>query len=324
VGCPCVKGAVNDSPSLRWWLFSNFGAQKMCPEMLKKGVPLKLPALGAASIGRFFPKQCNVTIDDANHTIVMNVTGSGYASMPVTKRVGFYCGLSVEYRPDFRLAEDSVYVWGIFNRLMSAPDIRILGVENPLVNLATQTPLGSLANVIGQGVVANEIGRGFTVVRQDDGDDFSLGILSPPAKPPRQFQSGTDHSVLASDLSEIQPQAREYVGPFEIPGNGEALFFKFRVEGAPLLSSVVDKQTGDLWRQGYETVLPLSAPPGYVYGSTVLQPGLASQTVALNRGSYYLVLENQSAAAFAPLGLPIPFTNAISNVSYSAEIGDRP
>ena len=45
-GCPCVRSAVNASPELRWWLFSNYGASKICPEMLKRGVPLKLPQLG--------------------------------------------------------------------------------------------------------------------------------------------------------------------------------------------------------------------------------------------------------------------------------------
>jgi hypothetical protein len=324
VGCPCVKGAVNDSPSLRWWLFSNFGAQKVCPEVLKRGVPLKLQALGSSSIGRFFPQQCSVVVNDTTHTMIVNITGSGYASTEVTKRVGFYCGMSVEYRPDFRFEGDSMYVWGMFNRLMSQPDLRILGVENPLVNLATQTPVGSLATMLGQGIVTSEIGRGFTVVRQEDGDDFAMGILAPPEKPKRQFVSGTDHMVLASDVSEIRPQAREYLGPFEVPGNGQALFFKFRNDGSPIVSMVVDKQTGDAWRQSYETAQPLGPPPGALLGSTTLQPGLGSQTVPLAKGQYYLVLENQQAAGFAPLGMPIPFTNAPTTVSYSTEVGDRP
>jgi hypothetical protein len=53
-GCGLFRGSVNASPELRWFLFSNFGAQRMCPEMLKRGAPLKLAANGNA-IGDSFP-----------------------------------------------------------------------------------------------------------------------------------------------------------------------------------------------------------------------------------------------------------------------------
>src|SRR4051812_3348505 len=112
VGCPCVNSVVNASPELRWWLFSNFGASRMCPEMLKRGVPLKIQALGGASVGRFFPSQCDVKVDDRSQTIVMTTNGTGYATFPFTRRVGFYVGLQVEYRPDFRMESDAIWVWG--------------------------------------------------------------------------------------------------------------------------------------------------------------------------------------------------------------------
>src|ERR1700741_1272509 len=102
----------------------------------------------------------------------MTAAGSGYVMLPFTRRVGFYVGMSVEYLPDFRIEEDAMYVWGKFNCFVAQPDLRILGVENPVVNLATQTPFGNVATVIGNGIVAGEIGRGFTVVRQEDGADF--------------------------------------------------------------------------------------------------------------------------------------------------------
>ena len=53
-GCPCLEAATEASPSLRWWLFSNYGAERICPEMLKKGVSLRLqeraPTIGAKAI----------------------------------------------------------------------------------------------------------------------------------------------------------------------------------------------------------------------------------------------------------------------------------
>ena len=129
--------------------------------MVKRGAPLKLGALGAASVGRFFPEQCNVQVNEQSQTIVVMVSGTGYATLPVARRVGFACALSIEYAPDFHLAEDdSTYVWGKFSRLLAPPDLRILGVENPVINLATQTPAGTVATAIGQGIVAGEIGRG--------------------------------------------------------------------------------------------------------------------------------------------------------------------
>src|ERR1043165_709106 len=85
VGCPC-KGAINASPEIRWWLFSNFGASRICPEMLKRGVPLKLAAFGNASVGRFFPISCQVQVDDPRKVIVMTASGTGYVTVPFTRR----------------------------------------------------------------------------------------------------------------------------------------------------------------------------------------------------------------------------------------------
>ena len=62
--CGLFRNSVNASPELRWFLFSNFGAQRMCPEMLKRGAPLKLTPNGNA-IGRFFPERCTTQVNDA-------------------------------------------------------------------------------------------------------------------------------------------------------------------------------------------------------------------------------------------------------------------
>lgn len=325
-GCPCVKSAVNASPELRWWLFSNFGAAKICPEMLKRGLPLKLSALGAASVGRFFPNQCNVQVDDTRKAIVMSVSGTGYATLPVTRRVGFYVGMSVEYLPDFRLEDDATYVWGKFSRFVAQPDMRIVGVENPVVSLATRTPAGDVATVIGNGLVASEIGRGFTVVHRDDGDDFAVGHLEAPQAPKRQFKRGDDHVVLASDLTEVHGQSRDYLGPFEIPENNAALFFHAKVEGTPLVYAVLDRSVGEAWRRAYEGAQPMAPPPGPPLTQGVLGLGEANLRFPLQPGTYYVVVENQAAAPFAPLGVPLPpiATNEqVGYVSYSMEVGDR-
>lgn len=323
VGCPCARSAINASPEIRWWLFSNFGASKICPEMLKRGVPLKLAAFGNASVGRFFPATCQVQVDDTRKVMVTTVSGTGYVTVPFTRRVGFFVGMSVEYAPDFRLEEDAMYVWGRFTRFITQPDMRILGVENPVVNLATKTPIGDVASIIGNGIVASEIGKGFTVVRQDDGDDFALGHLDPPEKPKRQFKAGEGRVVLASDLAEIRPTSREYLGPFEITDKKAALYFRAKVQGAPLIFAIVERSIGDTWRRQYETAQPMQPPPGPVLGQGAIAPGEAKLGFPLERGSYYFVLENQAPPPFAPIGVALPGTEQIAYVSYIAEVGDR-
>lgn len=323
VGCPCVNSVVNASPELRWWLFSNFGASKICPEMMKRGVPLKLPQLGGSSIGRFFPQQCNVQIDNPNQAIVMTTSGTGYANLPFTRRVGFSVAMSVVYRPDFRMESDGVWVWGRFQSFASAPDMRITGVENPVVNLATKTPAGDVASLIGNSIVAGEIGKGFTVVHRDDGDDFAIGHLDPPDKPKRQFKPGADHLVLGSDVTEIHAQARDYLGPFEIADSRAALFFHAQVAAAPIVYAVVDRNTGDMWRHAYEGAQGMALPPGPPMYQGSLQPGEVNLKLVVPQGQYYVVVENTAQPPVAPLGMPLPFPETIAYVTYSAEAGDR-
>lgn len=321
-GCFCGRGAVNSSDSLRWFLFSNFGAQRICPEMVKRGVPLKLGLLGPSAVGRFFPAQCGVRVNDAERTVAVDVTGSGYAVLPVTRRVGFYAGMSIEYGMDFRLEEDAQYIWGRYKRLLSPPDIRLLGVENSVISLATQTPFGDLASVIGRGIIEGELAKGFTVVRLDDGDDFTLGHLEPPERPKRQFASSKDRVVLASDMSELRAASRDYVGPLEVKQGSAALTLRLRVAGSPAEFVLVDKVMGDIWRQPYEAARPMGPPPGAPLAFGQAPPGETVRNFPVNPGLYYVVLENRAAAPAAMLGVPMPF-EATSTVTYHVEVGER-
>jgi hypothetical protein len=321
VGCPCVRGAVNASPELRWWLFSSFGASQMCPEMVKRGVPLQLPQTGPASVGRFYPSQCHVQVDDARKAIVMSASGTGYVMLPITRRVGFQVGMTIEYLPDFRLEEDATYVWGKFSRFIAPPDMRVMGVENPVVNLATLTPFGSVANVIGNGLVASEIGRGFTVVRQEDGDAFALGHLDPPAKPKRHFKPGEGRIVLESNVTRIPTLARDYLGPFEVAQPSTSLYFRARASGAPLTFALVDRSVGETWRRQYETAQPLSGPPGALLGQGPIAAGEVNLGFPVNPGHYYIVIENTAPQPL--LGTVIGVGEQVATVSYSVEVGER-
>jgi hypothetical protein len=324
VGCPCVNSAVNGSDGLRWWLFSNFGASKICPEMLKRGVPIKLASIGPNTMGRFFPQQCQVNVNDGDRSMSVAVAGIGYAFLPLTRRVGFSAQVRVEYRPDFHLEDDATYVWGRFSRFLDGPTLKIIGVENSLASAAAATPLGDVATNIGQGMAGSEIARGFTVVRTDDGDDFAMGILSPPARPPRPFSPGKDHVLLAADTIELHASEREYLGPFFIDGSDQALFTKLRVAAAPVSTFLIDKGTGDLWMQPYLGAQPLAAPPGPTITSGVANVGDSAQVGIVAPGAYYLVVENRAVPVQIPFGVPIPMPEVVSTVTYSVETGDKP
>jgi hypothetical protein len=87
----------------------------------------------------------------------------------------------------------------------------------------------------------------------------------------------------------------------------------------------VERQVGDVWRQGYEAAKPLGPSPGALLGSATLNAGPGSLTVPLAKGSYYVVLENQAPQPFAPLGVGVPFTPSnAAYLTYAVEVGDRP
>ncbi len=325
VGCPCVNSYVNASPSLRWWLFSNFGAQRMCPEMLKRGAPLKLSPNGN-TIGRFFPEQCHYDVNDQAQTIAIHFSGTGYAWTPVAGRMGFSAAVSVEYRPDFYMADDAVYVYAKFSRLIYGPDFKIGSVENKVVNWATtQTPVGYLANTFGNQVVQSQLNSGFTVVHSDEGDDFSLGILQPPARPKHPFNtSGSDHYVFANETTEVHYGQVDFLGPFEVADTDQALFLRFSVQGPQVEALVVTRSVGDTWRNGLQLGAALGPPPQPPVAGFPLPPGNeVQQKLKLPPGQYYVVVDNSAAVGqVAPAWNPLAVVGgATTNVSYSAELG---
>jgi hypothetical protein len=332
-GCPCISGPVNASPGLRWWLFANFGASKVCPEMLKQGVPLRLQDR-SPTIGRFFPLQCSYTLDDQRQTLTVNVAGTGYGYMIPAKRIGFSLTASVEYRPDFQIAGDDVYVWGKMNRLVQGPNFQLGAVENPVVDvLGNVPPFGSIANFLGNQVVTEEMTRGFTVIHADDGsNDFTLGTLFPPQRPHHPFQVvDADRFTFANERVELHSNQRDYLGPFEITDGGKALYLTLSLQGPAIDVMVVGKATGDVWREAYQTGKPLGPPPGPIVAGGVLQPGPTdNRRYPLPAGVYYVVLDNTPAAGLVAPPLLGAFLNPLNPladspaamVSYVAQLGN--
>lgn len=315
---------VNASPGLRWWLFSNFGAQRVCPEMLKTSLTLRMQDR-APGIGRFFPSQCSYTVNDDAQTLQVNIAGVGYAYVPPAKHIGFNLNVAVEYRPDFMIAGDDLYVWGKFSRMISAPNFQLAYVENPALDVATTlTPLGSGANLLGNQVVAGFLSRGFTVVdNSDTGKLFSLGILSPPAKPFQPIQVDDDSSyTFANETIDVYVGQRDFLGPFEVADDDQQLQLKFNLTGSPAEFMVVTKGTGDNWIAAYNAGQAGPAPPPGAIMGAPLNQGPTIKRLTLQPGMYYVVVDNTTTAGVVnpPITLPNPLFDAATRISYVAQL----
>jgi hypothetical protein len=324
-GCGLFRGAVNASPGLRWWLFSHFGAEKMCPEMLKRGAPLQL-VQGGDTLGRFFPNACRTEVSDERETVTIHFAGTGYAWTPIAGRMGFSVSAGVEYRPDFQMTEDAVYVWARVNRVLYGPTFAIGSVENPLADWAARSPAGYLASTFGGQIVESKLASGFTVIRSSEGDDFSLGILMPPAKPPHPFGLGSDDRVmLANETTDVRPGQVDFLGPLEVAESGQALFVRFKVAGPAVDVLVMQRGLADPWREALQRGAPLAPPAAPPMSAFVVQPNVEQrQRLRLPPGQYYLVADNSDrVGAVAPPWSPISMLGGgAAVISYSVELGE--
>ena len=324
-GCGWFRSSVNNSPGLRWWLFSNFGEQKICPQVLSSGIGLRLnPAEDI--VGRFFPNHCEQRVDDARQTVTVAFGGTGFAWTPFAGRVGFAAQAAVEYKMDFRMTDDFIYVFGVPASTPAPPQFQLGAVENKVVDWAAKSPVGYLANVFGSQIMASQLAAGFTVVRTDSGDEFSLGHLEPPARAPRPFDlSGSDRMLFASDSTLLHPGQIDVLGPFAVTEKEQALYLRFQVDGATIEGLVWPKSVIDPWREGLQTGAPLSSPPQPAISAFALNPGNNQLKVPLAQGLYVIVLDETSQIGtinppFNPLGML--GTAGASRVSYAVELGE--
>jgi hypothetical protein len=325
LGCAWFRGAINSSPQIRWWLFSTYGAERLCPEMLKRGAPLTLTS-GGPTVGRFFPSACVHSVDNVAQTVSVQFAGSGYAWTPLAGRAGFECQVSVEYRPDFYLDDDAMYVWGRLNRILTQPVFRLLSVENRLVDWAAQGPGAYLAATFGQQIVNSRLSQGFTVVRSHEGDEFALGLLAPPERPPRPFEvSGGDRLVLANQVTEVRSGQVDFIGPLEVIDAEHFTFFRWRLLGQRAEAFVFPRSTADAWRDGLQRGVALGPAPGPHITNFPLEPGEHQTALRLPPGQYVIVIDNS-----AVVGSVSPPWNPLASVgsggtqlSYIVELGEE-
>ncbi len=323
-GCGLFRGAINDSPAIRWWLFSNFGAERMCPEMLKRGAPLALTP--GQTIGRFFPNKCTHVVNDQTQTLTVQFSGSGYAWTPVAGRVGFEADVTVEYRPDFYLDEDAIYVWGVTNQIVAGPTFTVLAIENKFVDWAAQGPGAYLASTFGQQIVSSKLSQGFTVVRTHSGDDFAIGILRPPQRPIKPFEVEDDERlVLANEATQVHGGQVDFLGPFEVVDEDHHTFFRWRSGGPRAEAFVFPRMTADQWRETLQRGAPLGQPPGPAIVGFPLEVGEHQMNLRLPPGQYVIVVDNSpSFGSVNPPWNPLaPVGSGALSLSYIVELGEE-
>lgn len=327
-GCAWFRSTVNDSPGLRWWLFSNFGAQQACPKLMSSGVPLRMDPSGPI-IGRFFPNDCQQRVDDSRQTMTISFAGTGFAWTPIAGRVGFRASATVEYRMDFRMESDALYVWGVpTGAPLATPQFQLGAVENPVVNWAAQGPAGYLASTFGSQILSGKLTEGFTAIRTDSGDEFALGHLVSPQRPPKPFAlSGDDRLILANETTEIKLGQFDLLGPFDVAKDGQALFLRARVEGPQIEAFVYPRHAIEAWREGIQTGAALASPPNQPSASLVLAPGMeAMQTLRLPPASYLILVDNSNKLGQVnpPFNLLGMMGGGAARLSYAVELGANP
>ena len=310
LGASCFKRAAG--PGLRWRLFSAFGAQRMCPEMLKRSVPLRLNPTGNI-VGRFFPNRCSHEVNADSRTVTLNFTGTGYAWTPAAGRVGFLAQASVEYGMDWRPAKHRVtYIWGRMSQIRYGPEFQIGSVENRAVDWAARgTPVGYLVNNFGQQIVQSQLSQGFTVVHHPRrGDLFAVGLLQPPQLPPTPFDTGRGKRfVYANETAEIHHSQVDFLGPFDVVKNDQTLLVQINLISGPAIEALVyPSGPADVWREGLQKGAPLAAPPMAPITGFPINPGTSqTQRLKLQPGRYMIVIDNsarvgQVSPPWSPLG----------------------
>jgi hypothetical protein len=328
LGASCVKSVAG--PGLRWRLFSAYGADRMCPELLSRGVPLSLTPNGN-TVGRFFPSRCASEVHPETHTVVLHFGGTGYAWTPLAGRVGFSADASVEYAMDWKAGKRrTTYVWGRLARVVAGPSFQIGGVENRAVDWAArETPLGYVAGSFGQQIGAGQLAQGFTVIHHPRrGDDFSPGILYPPQVPFRPFDTTVGRRlVYANETTEVHIQQVDFLGPFTVVKQDQALFVRLRpVSGPNVEALVLEQTTADPWREGLQLGTPLGPPPVAPVATFAIPAGPEQrQRIKLPPGRYYVVIDNSTKVGtvnppWNPLA-PLGANGAV--LSVAVELGDE-
>lgn len=324
-GVCSFKGTLND-PSSRTMRRSMLkaGMGEFCKQMTSRSAPLKLSD-DTPVIGRFYPRSCAEREMD-NGDLFVDFQGEGYAYTNVSKKITFKMQGAVQYNQDFLVAEEKCDIYAYFRpRQVRSSNFTLGKIESQTASfLNTLAPVGE---TFGRQLVSQKLAEGFTVIHDEEGnDEVSLGIVELGKTPFRAFNMhGQDRLVLENTRTEVHQNQRDFLGPFEITGDGQALFVRAQVEGAPQLDMfVVPRFEGEASLRlylDYPASGPLAQNPGI---ADVIRQGQEYQRgFVLPKGQYYVIVDNTPTA-----GVVNPPQNVLDDraavVSYAISVGEAP
>jgi hypothetical protein len=319
-----MRGTVNkpENRSLRRSVM-HAGLTQFCAQMLLHNAPLRMQP-EQPTIGRYFPSTCTQK-EAANGDLYVEFWGVGYAWTNLSKKLAFTMSGAVQYNQDFLVPpEGDCDIYGYF-RPRAAPmsDFRVTLIQAPATSFVNQYT--NWADTFGRQLVGERLRSGFTVVHGESGsDEMTLGLLPLGQKPFRPVAgSRANARTYENNRTEIHQNQRDFVGPIEVTGDGEALFLKAQSDGGvPLDVLVLSRQDGDASLRLYLTYPdhgPLAGTPRWADTLLPAQPGYA-RTIPLPRGVYYVVFDNTpSAGQNSPPQNPLDDRAVL--VDYSVQVG---
>lgn len=327
-GLALMPGVVNNpgNLSLRRGILG-FAQSQICTELKKRSVPLQLRQDEPAS-GRFFPNSC-ATQELANGNIFVQFGGYGYAWTNLTKRITFDASGAIEYQHDFLMNDSTMYVY-LREKATTATTFTTRLVEQTPQAPAVGLPGGStqaFVDLIGTEVLHKELGKGFTIIRDEDGHtDFGVGIVEKGQRPSSPYKTADNgRLVLVNERVEVHQNQRDYVGPFEVKENKQALYVSVAIDGAPNVDvMVIHRGIGEAWLVNYTSQPTLGQPPAPPVLDEPVTSGMVwRRTLPLPIGQYYVVFDNSSAAGRSAPPVVAGDDRAVL-VNYAVELGPAP
>lgn len=324
----CKMGVGINDPSNRTMRrnIMSYGLSQFCQQMTTHNAPLRMAA-DAPVTGRFYPQHCTQQTLP-NGDLLVQFDGQGYAFTPMSRKVTFTSGATIQYDEDFRCGSDnSIYAY-FKTRSATAPAFNLGTIEAQMANLV-QGWVAPYANSFGTQMVTSQLAQGFTVIQGDDGStDFTTGQLALGQKPSHPFDvHGKDRVMVESLKVQVYPNERDFIGPIEVKDTGRALYLTMQVEGAAAVDVLLmSKVTGDAALQAYLTSGPVGALPAPPQWSEVLPASTQYQrALPVAPGMYYVVIDDTpSAGQVAPPASILGTTDQPATVSYEIQIGDTP
>ena len=306
----------------------SFGLSQFCQQMTTHSAPLKLAA-DAPVTGRFFPEHCTQQTLD-NGDLLVQFDGMGYAFTPLSRKVSFTSGATIQYDEDFKCAPTTTRSTRTSPRARLCRPLPLLQIEIPGASLVAGwiTPY---ANNFGTQMVSSQLAAGFTVIQGDDGStDFSVGRLALGQRPPHPFDvHGQNRLMVESLKTQVYAQRARLHRPHRGQGLGSRPLpdDAARRSRRRSTSCSCPRRSATRRLMAYINNGPVGPLPGPPQWSDVLQYGAQYQrAVPVAPGMYYVVIDNTPSAGQVapPASLPLVGAGQPAVVNYEIQIGDAP